>query len=332
MKFFQYLMIAVFVTFSSTSIASHPDDEPSFKEQEPSFKAWLEAFKKEAIVAGISESTVNRSLANVKPIERVVKLDRNQPEFKLTFQQYLDRVAPASRVKRGKKRLAENKELLKQIEKKFGVQPRFLVALWGMETDFGRLTGGFNALDALATLAFEGRRGAYFRKELLNALRIIDAGHIEPEDMKGSWAGAMGQTQFMPSTFMAYAYDFNNDGKINVWTDKADALASGANYLSSVGWHNDQTWGRRVTLPNNFDKSLASLDIKKRISEWQSLGVRKEDGSDLPTRNLEASIVVLDDGEGPAYMVYDNYRSIRDWNRSDNFATSVGILSDRIGY
>jgi len=333
MKTFRSLLTLFLVVFASITFAEHKDElNPNIEEQSPTFEAWLAAFKKEAIVKGISEETVERALANVKPIKRVVKLDRNQPEFKLTFQQYLDRVAPPFRVNRGKKLLKKHKKLLAEIEKEFGVQSRFIVALWGMETDFGRLTGGFNVIDALATLAFDGRRGKFFRKQLLNALTIIDAGHIEPENMTGSWAGAMGQTQFMPSTFLSYAIDFDKNGKIDIWKDLGDALASGSNYLSKVGWDNDQTWGRRVQIPENFDKTLADLKIKKMISDWQALGVRKENGKDLPSRDIEASIIILDDGEGPAYMVYNNFHAIMDWNKSKNFATSVGILSDRIGY
>jgi len=300
--------------------------------QDSSFKAWLEAFRQEALVKGISEETLNKSLPLIKkPIKKVIKFDRNQPEFKLTFEQYLNRVAPQSRVKRGQRLLKKHKKLLTEIEQKYGVQGRFLVAFWGMETDFGRLTGGFNVLNALATLAFDGRRSAYFRKELINALFIIDAGHVQPEKMTGSWAGAMGQTQFMPSTFLAYATDFSGDGKINIWQSTADALASGANYLSSIGWKGDQTWGREVTLPKDIDKALLDLKVKKKIAEWQKLGVRRITGKDLPVVNLDASVIQLDDKTGRSYMVYNNYHAIMDWNKSKNFATAIGILSDRIG-
>ncbi len=331
MKFVGSLVVVICLVGSLNVSASTPAvQEPGSENSLLAFETWLAEFKQEAIAQGISEVTVNDALTDVKLIKRVIKLDRNQPEFKLTFQQYLDRVAPPSRVNRGKKLLQKNKVLFEKIEQEFGVQSRFIVALWGMETGFGRLTGGFNAPEALATLAYEGRRGAYFRRELLNALRIIDAGHVKAKDMQGSWAGAMGQTQFMPSTFLSYAVDFNQDGKINVWRDKADALASGSNYLAKVGWKGDQTWGRKVQLPADFDKSLADLKIIKRISEWQAVGVRKENGTNLPKRDLEASIIILDDGAGPAYMVYENFRAIMHWNRSKNFATSVGILADRI--
>ncbi|HFE38399.1 MAG TPA: lytic murein transglycosylase, partial [Gammaproteobacteria bacterium] len=305
---------------------------PDNEKQVISFKAWLSVLRKEALAKGISEETLNKTLPFIKPpIKKVVKLDRNQPEFKLTFEQYLNRVVPASRVKQGRKLLKKYHKLLSAIEAKYGVQARFLIAFWGMETSYGRLTGGFNALDALATLAYDGRRAKYFRRELINALKIIDAGHVEPKNMTASWAGAMGQTQFMPSTFLSYATDFNGDGKINIWHDVADALASGANYLSSIGWNHKRTWGREVLLPKNMDKSLISLKVKKKIAQWQQLGVRRVSGEDLPRVAIDASIIQMDDKIGRAYMVYDNYRAIMDWNRSMNFATAVGILSDKIG-
>jgi len=211
------------------------------------------------------------------------------------------------RVNQGKRLLKKHKKLLAAIEAKYNVQARYLVAFWGMETSYGRLTGGFNALDALATLAHDGRRAAYFRRELINALKIIDAGHIEPKKMLGSWAGAMGQTQFMPSTFLSYATDFDGDGKIDVWNSTADALASGANYLSSIGWEGNRIWGREVLLPDGLDKSLISLKVKKKIAQWQALGVRRMTGKDLPAVDIDASIVQMDDKTGRAYMVYDWY-------------------------
>ncbi|MDX1811247.1 MAG: lytic murein transglycosylase [Gammaproteobacteria bacterium] len=331
------LLSLLFIVVLTAPLYAHANHKEAFdthhlEEQTPTFEAWLEAFKREAIVKGIRRETVERALAHVKQIKRVVKLDRNQPEFKLTFNQYLNNVAPPFRVNKGKKLLKQHYKLLDEIEHRYGVQKRFIVALWGMETDFGRLTGGFNVLDALATLAYDSRRSKFFRSQLLKALRIIDAGNIEPEKMTGSWAGAMGQTQFMPSTFLAYAVDFNGNGKIDIWNETGDALASGANYLSKVGWDAKQTWGREVHLPADFDKSMANLDVKKSLAEWQALGVRRANGKNLPKVDIQGSVIILDDGAGPAYMVYDNFRAIMDWNKSENFATSVGILSDRIGY
>ncbi|MDH5259172.1 MAG: lytic murein transglycosylase [Gammaproteobacteria bacterium] len=318
-------------TVVAPALAAHGNELDSDIHQSATFAGWLAALKAEARAKGISDATLDAALKDVKSDPKIIKFDRNQPEFKLTFNEYLTRVAPPFRVNRGKRLLKKHKELLANIQARFGVQPRFIVALWGMETDFGRLTGGFNVVHALVTLAYDGRRSHYFRGELINALKIIDAGHVTAVAMTGSWAGAMGQTQFMPSTFLKHAIDFNGDGKTNVWTDSSDALASGANYLSKTGWKGDETWGREVKLPADFPKDMLELDVVKPISFWQAMGVRRIDGKDLPAREISASIVQLDDKTGAAYMVYDNYRAIMDWNKSKNFATAVGILADRIG-
>ena len=295
------------------------------------FAEWLENLKVEAIKRGISKKIVDSALTEVKLIPRVVELDRKQPEFSLTFNQYMERVVPRSRIKRARKKLAENRALLEEIGNKFGVQPRFIVALWGIETDFGRVTGGFKLISALTTMAYDGRRSKYFRKELINALKILDGKHIRVNDMVGSWAGAMGQCQFMPSSFLNFAIDYDGDGRKDIWSTKADVFGSTANYLSSSGWKRDQTWGRVVTLPVGFDSSLASLKVKKTINEWQAIGIRRGNGGDLPIRDLEASIVYTEGEGSSAYMVYDNYRTILKWNRSTYFAVAVGTLADRIG-
>ncbi|MDA1100631.1 MAG: lytic murein transglycosylase [Proteobacteria bacterium] len=296
------------------------------------FQAWLQDLRTEARERGITEATLDSALDGVALVPRVVELDRRQPEFTLTFRQYRDRVVPLSRIEKGRQKLAENRALLQEIGTKLGVQPRFIVALWGIETDFGRVTGGFSVIPALVTLAFDGRRSAYFRKELLNALRILDEGHITPKAMVGSWAGAMGQSQFMPSSFLAHALDYDGDGRRDIWTTRADVFASAANYLAKSGWRADQTWGREVTLPANFDPTLADLKVRKKISEWQAMGVRRPGGGDLPPRQLSASIVLPEKGAtSPAYMVYDNYRATLLWNRSTFFALAVGLLSDGIG-
>ena len=211
------------------------------------------------------------------------------------------------------------------------MQPRFIVALWGIETDFGRYLGGFPVIPALASLAYDGRRSTYFRKELFNALTVIDQGHIAAKDMMGSWAGAMGQNQFMPSSFLRYAVDYDGDGRRDIWGTHADIFASSANYLSKVGWRGDQTWGRRIRLPGGFDRALVGLKVRKGLRDWQNLGVRRPDGRDLPTRNLRSSILQLGGVNGSAYVVYDNFHAILRWNRSNLFATAVGILADRIG-
>ena len=300
--------------------------------QQVDFQTFLAGVRTEAIERGIRAQTVDGALADVEPLQRIIELDRAQPEFTLTFEQYLAGRVTEGRVARGKQMLAENRELLAQVEQKYGVQSRFVVALWGLETDFGRNTGGFSVIQALATLAYDPRRAAYFRRELLNALEIIDQGHITAVAMRGSWAGAMGQAQFMPSTFLSAAVDFDGDGKRDIWGNKADVFASAAQLLAKNGWRGDQTWGRPVKVPDNFDMALVGLATQKPISAWQALGVRTIEGANLPTRDLQASIVLPTSGaKAPAYLVYNNYRSLLRWNNATLFAVAVGSLADRIG-
>jgi len=294
------------------------------------FLKWLDGLRADARANGISDQTLDRSLVNLAPIPRIIELDRNQPESAITFEQYQSRIVSATRIKNGRARLARHRELLEKVGEEFGVQPRFIVALWGIETNFGQFTGGFPVIQALATLAYDGRRSKYFRGELLKALQIIEEGHIDPAEMKGSWAGAMGQSQFMPSSFLSFAHDYDGDGAKDIWNTEGDVFASAANYLKGVGWRDDITWGREVTLPGGFDPALLSLDVKKPLSEWQALGVRRADGTDLPARNIESSVLRPGGEGGQAYVVYDNYRAIMRWNRSHYFAMAVGQLSDRI--
>ncbi|MGY8957563.1 MAG: lytic murein transglycosylase [Alphaproteobacteria bacterium] len=301
-------------------------------EPDAKFLEWLEGVRMEARTQGISDAILDKSLADTAPIPRIIELDRNQPESTITFTNYINRIVNATRVRIGRAKLDAHREILDQVGQEFGVQPRFIVALWGIETNFGQFTGGFSVVDALATLAYDGRRSAYFRGELMKAFKILEEGHIAPEDMKGSWAGAMGQSQFMPSSFLAYARDHDGDGAKDIWNTQADVFASAANYLKNVGWNDDLTWGREVRLPPGFDASLAALDVVKKIGDWQQLGVRRTDGADLPARTIDASII-LPGGQGqPAFMIYDNYRATLRWNRSHYFATAVGLLSDRIAY
>ena len=249
----------------------------------------------------------------------------------MTIEQYLSRVVNARRIKTGRARLQAHRGLLVRIGREFGVQPRFVVALWGIESNFGALTGNFPVIAALATLAHDGRRSSYFRKELFNALKILDDGHISVDAMTGSWAGAMGQSQFMPSSFLDYAVDYDGDGRRDIWTTEADALASIANYLSKFRWRDDITWGRKVRIPPGLDPVLVTLKQAKGLREWQALGVRREDGTDLPRRNLGAALIRPDkEGDGPTYLVYQNFRTLLKWNRSTFFATAVGHLADRL--
>lgn len=297
------------------------------------FDRWLADFRAEAASQGIAATTLDRALADVRPIPRVIELDRAQPESRRTFRDYLDRTVPAARVAAGRRLLARHRALLNRIADEYGVPPRVIVALWGIESDFGRRQGGYEIVPALATLAYEGRRGSFFRQELLEALRILDEGHVSIDAFRGSWAGAMGQCQFMPSSFGNHAVDYDGDGKRNIWTSPADVFASTANYLRQAGWEPNRTWGRVVLLPSGFDLGLAGRDAKRPLAEWQQLGVRRVGGGSLPEVPDVTAALILPDGQGgPAYLVYKNFDVLMAWNRSIFFATAVGILSDRIGW
>jgi membrane-bound lytic murein transglycosylase B len=221
-------------------------------------------------------------------------------------------------------------ELLAGIEKQYGVQPRFLVAFWGLETNFGDYLGSFPVIGSLATLAHDPRRSDFFRSELLAALSIIDDGHIPASEMFGSWAGAMGQPQFMPSTFVRFAVDADGDGRRDIWHSLPDVFASAANFLSKSGWQGDRTWGREVKLPPDFDLELTGLEVQKNLTAWQILGVRKINGYDLPRVNIEGSLMLPAGHSGPVFLVYNNYRTTLQWNRSDLYAIAIGHLADRI--
>lgn len=296
------------------------------------FSRWLEALRSEAAAQGISQATLNAALSDLTPIPRVIELDRRQPERTLTFDEYLERVVSETRIAQARREYLRHRPLLEEIGRRYGVPPRFIVALWGIESSFGHNTGSYRVIPALATLAYDGRRSTFFRSELLAALRILDQGHVTPEDMRGSWAGAMGQNQFMPSSFLQYAVDHDGDGRRDIWRSHADVFASTANYLARAGWDAAYTWGREVHLPPGFDPALAGLDTRKPLAEWQALGVRRRDGGDLPAVAISASLVLPGGPGGPAFLVYDNYRAILRWNRSTYFATAVGLLADAIGH
>ncbi len=296
-----------------------------------SFDKWLDEFKKEAIAENISSNIVEKATKGIKPIARIIELDRKQPEGTMTFAQYKKRVINDARVAQGRKLYKQHREFLSFVENKYGVPAQYIVALWGIETSYGNNTGGFNVIEALATLAYDGRRSKFFRSELIAALKILDEGHIAPKDMKGSWAGAMGQNQFMPSSFHAYAVDGNGNGNRDIWTSLPDVFASTANYLSTSGWKEGEKWGRRVIIPASFTKDMIGLKVKRDLQEWKNLGVKLPNGRAIPViADMTASIVAPDGIKGEVYLAYHNYRVIMRWNKSTYFATSVGILADKI--
>jgi len=313
---------------------------------EEGFTQYIIELKEEALTQGFEQSLIDESFAKVKFHKRAVAADRKQPEKVETLDTYLPKRVPSWKVKKARKLYKEHKDILTKIGNDYAVQPRFIVALWGLETNFGKFTGGYNVVSALSTLAYEGRREAFFKKQLWAALTILDEGHIKIDNMKGSWAGAMGQNQFMPTSFLAYAVDGDGDGKKDIWENQVDIFASMANYLQKEGWDDDLTWGRQVKLPENFDTLLAIpkntgsrknwlkawTETEKTLAQWQALGVRRTDGTNLPSVDIKAALVFPDDENGRAYLAYDNYKSLMHWNLSYYFVSSVGHLSDRIKF
>ncbi len=279
---------------------------------------------------GIPDALVDGVLPGLRFQPRVIELDRAQPEFVHSFAAYLRNTVSAGRVQQGRAVLARHRGLLDDLAREYGVPGHVLVALWGMESDFGRFTGRMPILDSLATLACDPRRSDFFRGELLTALRLVERESLEPAAMRGSWAGAMGQTQFMPSSFYAHAVDGDGDGRIDLWNSPADALASGANLLKHLGWNPRQRWGREVRLPGDFAFESSGMDQPRPLAEWAELGVRRADGAALPVADMEARLLLPMGHAGPAFLVYDNFDVLLGWNRSISFAIAAGHLADRI--
>lgn len=294
------------------------------------FGAWLLQLEKEAIEKGVDRKTFASAFQGVAPLPRVIELDRSQAEFIQPFWMYLSSRVSTKRIRDGRILLRKHSNILDSIQRKYGVQSRFLVAFWGLETNFGQNLGSFRVVAALATLAFDERRSEFFRSELLDALFILDDGHVMADNMLGSWAGAMGQTQFMPSTFMTYSVDEDGDGRKDIWSSLPDAFGSAANFLAKLGWNSNQTWGREIKLPRGFDLKNIGFSVNKDLGEWQLLGIRRINGRDLPQVQIEGSVILPAGIKGPAFLVYANFRTIMKWNRSSLYAISVGHLADRI--
>ncbi len=301
------------------------------------FATWLAGLRSEALHRGISPATLDTALAGVTPIDRVIELDRRQPEFTMTFEQYLAHVVSPERVESGRQHLVHQKKVLSAVARRYGVPAPVVVAMWGIESDYGRLTGNFGVVPALATLAYDGRRSQYFRGELMDALKMVEAG-VPPSRMRGSWAGAMGQCQFMPSTYLKYAKAWTGADQPDIWTTPPDVFASAANYLAGIGWNPKQRWGRAVRLPKHGMASvLFGLETKRSLREWRKLGLRQADGKPLPgPAGMQASLVRAetgkgdDVGHGAPYLVYNNFRVLMRWNRSVFFALAAGTLADRL--
>ncbi|MBI4683083.1 MAG: lytic murein transglycosylase [Nitrospirae bacterium] len=303
---------------------------PQSSPAEDDFSRWLAGLRAEALAKGISKKTLDAALTGLQPIQQVITLDRNQPEFKKDYWSYIKLTITETRIKKGRELLIKHRLLLEDIKKKYGVEPSFLVAIWGLETNFGAYIGNFSVIGSVATLAHDTRRSGFFRAELLNALKILDEGHINVSDMQGSWAGAMGQLQFMPSTFINFAVDWDKDGRKDIWHSLPDVYASAANFLSGNGWDPDVTWGKIVRLPQRFDQSLTGLKIEKPMAKWQKIGIRDINGSSLPDLKINASLIQPSGSNGPSFLVYRNFRAIMQWNPSFLYALAVCQLADQL--
>lgn len=294
------------------------------------FDTCIEQLGQQALAAGISRQTVQDTLPGVQPLERVIRADRSQPEFQQTFRDYLDARVTEDRVQRGRELLREHYRLLHDIYLDYGVRPEYLLAFWGLETNYGRIFGNVPLLDALGTLACDARRSEFFSKQFITALQLHDRNILDVTDTPGSWAGAIGHTQFLPSTVLNNAVDHDGDGRIDLFNSLGDALASAATYLNNMGWNDGERWGREVVLPKEFDWSLAGYDRKRTVTEWRRMGIEDAFGRPLPVADLDASLILPMGHSGPAFLVYDNFHTIMGWNRSIAYAVAVGHLADRI--
>ena len=297
------------------------------------YDKWLLSLKADALKRGISEATFDIAMNDIVIIPKVKKLDKKQPETQITFNDYYKRTVNNKRVNIGKNKYKKHKNDLLKIAEVYKVQPRFILAIWGIETNYGTYTGSFSVISSLTTLAYQGRRAKFFRKQLLDAIEIVDKGYIELENMKGSWAGAMGQSQFMPSSYLAYAQDFDKDGKKDIWNNHLDVFASIAFYLKSHGWDYSKTWGREVIVPKDFLKLYENSKNKsKTLKYWADNNIVKINGQKLSNINLKAYLILPDGNMGKAFLVYDNFFKIKKYNASTYYALSIGILADRIKY
>ncbi|MFC0269320.1 lytic murein transglycosylase [Kushneria aurantia] len=294
-----------------------------------SFAQWLDEFRAYARGQGIETATLDRALAGVTYQPRIIELDRYQPEFTRAIWDYLDSAVSDTRVSNGRERLAANRASAERTEARYGVPPEIITAIWGVESNYGSNFGSFSTIEALATLGYDGRRHGFAREQLMAALKIIQRGDIAPDRMQGSWAGAMGHTQFIPTSFLAYAVDGDGDGRRDIWGSIPDVMASTANYLADNGWRRGERWGAEVNLPANFDYSRADADTRMSTAQWRALGVSGIGGASLPNLN-EAAIIAPAGAQGPAFMVGHNFRVIMRYNNATSYALAVALLGDRI--
>lgn len=320
MKKLPLLALLFLLTFVDSAFAINPEG----------FRKYIDYVQAMARRKGVKESTLHEAFRDVKLNYKVITLDTKQPErkTKADFQSYKNRVVSKDRINEAKKVLQRNYALLHEIERKFGVEKEVLVALWAVETAHGSYMGDFDVINSLATLAYEGRRREFFEDELIKALQILQQRHVTKSGFKGSWAGAFGQFQFMPSTFLSHAFDYDGDGKKDIWYNNGDAIASAANYLNNIDWVGGIGWGKRVTLPVTFRQSY--VGYKQAMYKWRQLGLEYADGSWLPNDSYDTTLIVIDGDVNEAYLVTENFDKIKEWNRSTYFATSIGLIAEAI--
>ena len=312
-------------TFAAAGLAA-----PAAAAELGDFAAFLVGMRRDARAAGISAGVLDRAFAGLRPNPRVIDLDRHQPEFTLTWAQYRSRIVSDARVEHGRQLLTQHRKLLDAVAARYGVPAGIIVGIWGLEFNYGQSTGGFNVIDALATLAWEGRRAAFFRSELLDALRILQSGDITPEQMTGSYAGAMGQTQFMPDSFLKYAVDYSGTGRRDIWNDLGCVFASTANYLAREGWQRGLPWGEIARLPPGFDPALAGRQHRRPLADWQRLGVGRTGAPRLPPTTM-AALLLPGGAGGEAFLAYDpSFRAVYRYNPSDFYCISVGLIGDLV--
>jgi membrane-bound lytic murein transglycosylase B len=293
--------------------------------------AWVQQVEQEAIADQVSPVTVHQALDNFMPNPRVAQLDQKQPEGTISFAAYKANTITPDRIAKGADLMHRYADFLSGIEVRTGVPPQIVVALWGIESSYGANMGSFEVVNSLATLAYVGRRAPFFRSELMAALHVIDQEHMDVSQLRGSWAGAMGQCQFMPSTYLRYAVDGDGDGRRDIWSDPVDVLASIANYLQAEGWHRDTPWAREViTSGSSIDPSEVGLTQARTIEEWSEMGVVGTDGMPLSQPGVQASLLQPDGAGGASFLAFDNVRALMRWNHSTYFAVSVGLLADEI--
>jgi len=322
---FRLIICLLFSGWAYANDTLAPENVPETQ----NFEEFLDDIRHQALDQGISKVTLDQALSALTPNPKVLKFDRTQAEFSQNFWHYLGSRVSEYRLNNGAEKLNTHQRVLQNNYQKYGVPPHIIVAFWGLETNYGTYTGNLSLVRSLATLSHDLRRREFFTQQLLALLKLIDKGKI-PADAKGSWAGAMGNVQFMPTNVATYGIDADQDGEIGLWDNTQDIFASAANFLQKIGWHRGERWGREVSIPQNFDYQLATLKNKKTVNEWQTLGVRTAQGQDLPSSTLNASLILPMGYNGPAFLAYRNFRAILRWNHSILYALSVGHLSDRL--